>query len=97
MRRIRETPVTQRIGDQKVPEFVVDVRYGNGMTRQQQQAQGKGEQRQPQHDPYGFALDRPQENGRHQQDCEAEFDKIDSAESDRVVQRRREHESSWIA
>jgi hypothetical protein len=91
---IRETKMPQRVGNQQVSEFVVQIRGGNRMAREQYQAKRHWQNSQRQHAPTGSAREprtsrfypraRSQSQDQQQRGY-AELDEIARAKADRVA------------
>ncbi len=88
--------MAQRIGNQQVAEFVVDVGSGYRMMRQKDQPQSRRQNRQSDHAPNGSAREfrggrgdvrLPDEGHRKQQKRENQFDVVDRPEADGIMQR----------
>ena len=95
MHRVRQAEVPQRIGDEQVAEFVIDVGRGHRMVGQEREPQHHRERGQQEHAPTralrqagDVGLDPGTEHqdraGHHQ--GQQQFDEIGRAETDGVVQ-----------
>jgi hypothetical protein len=98
MRRVGEAQVAQSIGNEKVSEFVVKIRDRNGVVSEKSETKGDRREEQNGHRPAGMAgqpraegrYERPPEQRHgHQENGQRQLDKIDCAEADRIIERRK--------